>query len=942
MQPADFIAAWRTRDGTERQLAQAHFRDLCDLLGVAAPPDGEGYVFEYGLGKTTGARGWADVFRRGCFGWEYKRPGADLTPAYAQLQQYAPALDNPPLLIVSDCRRIELHTNWTNAVHEVHRFGLEDLADAAQRDRLKRAWTDPDFFRPGRTRAQATKEAADAFADLAARLATQGHPAPAIARFIDRWVFSLFADDIGLLPDGLVPRMLAASERFPDRFAENCAKLFAAMARPGGVIDFEPVPWFNGDLFADAEALPVGRDDIRLLRGIAALDWSQIDPAIFGTLFEHFLNPEKRGQIGAYYTDPRQIMQLVEPVVIRPLAAEWQAAREEIAALLGKAAKGAARTRAERRAGEVFGAFMERLRGYRVLDPACGSGNFLYLSLQALKDFERMVGIAAEALGLARPLAFAVGPESVRGIEKDPYAAELARLVVWIGEIQWNRRNGFDVARDPVLRPLPGIECRDALLTADGGEASWPAAEAIVGNPPFLGGQFIRRALGDADYATLRRVFGDRIAGSADLVTYWFEKARAQIASGKAKRAGLVATNSIGGQASRGVLDRIRDSGQTIFEAWSDEEWIVDSAAVRVSLICFGEPPSDAITLDGKPVTAINADLSGGGGDLTQARPLRENAGRCFQGSKKVGPFEVPGEQARDWLHLPANPNGRPNADVLRPSWIGIDLVRRPRDLWIIDFSGLTAEQAALYEAPFAHVLRHVKPLRDQNRDRQRRERWWLFGRSGADMRAAIAPLARFIATPEVAKHRVFRWVPAPVLPDCQLMVTARDDDTTFGILHSRFHEAWALRLGTWLGVGNDPRYTPTTTFETFPLPEGLTPDRPPDPSDPRAAAIAAAAQRLDALREAWLNPPDLVRRKPEVVPGFPDRLLPVSAEAAAVLKTRTLTNLYNARPQWLVDAHAALDAAVAAAYGWDAGVGEDEALARLLDLNRARAVPSP
>jgi type II restriction/modification system DNA methylase subunit YeeA len=209
-------------------------------------------------------------------------------------------------------------------------------------------------------------------------------------------------------------------------------------------------------------------------------------------------------------------------------------------------------------------------------------------------------------------------------------------------------------------------------------------------------------------------------------------------------------------------------------------------------------------------------------------------------------------------------------------------------------------------------------------------------------MRAALAPLARFIVTPEVSKHRVFAWAPAAICPDTKLMVIARDDDTTFGILHSRFHETWALRTGAWHGVGNDPRYTPSTTFDTFPFPEGLTPDIPAaaHADDPRAKAIAAAAKNLDTLREAWLNPPDLVRREPEVVPGFPDRILPRDAEAAKVLAKRTLTNLYNARPRWLADAHAALDAAVAAAYGWPADISEDDALAALLALNLSRSAP--
>lgn len=212
-------------------------------------------------------------------------------------------------------------------------------------------------------------------------------------------------------------------------------------------------------------------------------------------------------------------------------------------------------------------------------------------------------------------------------------------------------------------------------------------------------------------------------------------------------------------------------------------------------------------------------------------------------------------------------------------------------------------------------------------------------------MRKAIAPLLRYLATPRVAKHRLFSWIPAKVLPDCQLVVIARDDDTTFGILHSKFHELWSLRMGTFLGVGNDPRYTPSSTFETFPFPEGLTPNIPAADyaADPRAQAIAAAAARLNELRENWLNPADLVRREPEVVPGYPDRIVPVDDAAAKELAKRTLTNLYNARPAWLDHAHRALDEAVADAYGWGADfragmLTDDEILARLFHLNQERA----
>jgi type II restriction/modification system DNA methylase subunit YeeA len=506
------------------------------------------------------------------------------------------------------------------------------------------------------------------------------------------------------------------------------------------------------------------------------------------------------------------------------------------------------------------------------------------------------------------------------------------------------------------LRPLETVVCRDALLNPDGGEAAWPEAEFIVGNPPFLDGSKLLHELGDDYVATLRGTYQGRVPGGADLVTYWFEKARACMEQGQARRVGLVTTNSIRGGANRKVLERILDTtlpleeglGERarIFNAWSDQPWINEGAAVRVSLVCFGTVGGEGATLDGQPVAEIRADLIGrasmvgGSDDLTRAKPLAENAGMSFQGSQKIGAFDIPGDLARQWLPSP-NPHGRPNSDVLKPSWNGLDVTRRPRDGWIIDFGvGVTEAQAALYEKPFDHVVRHVKPEREKNNREVYRRYWWRHGEPRVAMRAALKSLPRYIATPHVAKHRLFVWLPTNVLPDKMLIVIARDDDTTFGILQSRFHELWALRLCTWLGVGNDPRYTPTTTFETFPFPEGLTPDLPAADyaADPRAQAIAQAARRLNELRENWLNPPEWVRRVPEVVPGYPDRLLPVDDRAAALLKKRTLTNLYNERPAWLANAHCDLDAAVAAAYGWPADLSDDEILRRLLTLNRERA----
>ena len=949
MTPEQFIAKWQANTRSETAASKEHFLDLCALLGVETPntdPDGAAYAFEKGVRKAAGGSGWADVWKRGCFGWEYKSRGHNLDEAHNQLLRYAGALENPPLLITSDMERIVIRTNWTNAVTERHEFALADLRDAMVRARLATCWTNPDHWRPGITRQALTEKAAGEFAELATRLRARGHDPHAVAHFVNRLVFCLFADDVGLLPAGLFEKMLAAARRTPEVFPRDAQALFGAMARPGGRVGFEPVDWFNGGLFDDDSTLPLAAEDIALLQRAAALDWAEIDPSILGTLFERGLDPDKRSQLGAHYTDREKIEKLIDPVIRRPLLAEWRAVKARIAAARAKAAK----PRRGRKAGEEPGRaelrdFLDRLRAFRVLDPACGSGNFLYLALRTLRDVEHQAMVEAEALGLQREF-HRVEPECVLGIEINPYAAELARVSVWIGHIQWARRHGVPPPSDPVLRKLETIACRDAVLAPNGDAAEWPKADAIVGNPPFLGGKMMRRVLGDAYCDRLFAAYAGRVPAEADLVCYWFEAARAALEREDVARVGLVATNSIRGGANRVVLDRIARAG-VITEAWSDEAWTVEGAAVRVSLVCFTAAAlAGPRRLDGAVVERIHPDLTGADAlDLTRAEVLAENRGVAFMGDTKGGAFDVPGDLARSWLALPSNANGRRNAEVLRPWANGMDVTRRPSDTWIIDFGWtMTEAEAAFYAAPFAHAAAKVRPVRATNRRQAYARNWWRHVEPRPGMATALRPLARFIVTPRVAKHRLFVWMTHPALPDSATIAIARDDDTTFGVLHSRFHELWALRLGSWLGVGNDPRYTPSTTFETFPFPPGLTPDLPAAAyaDDPRARRIAEAASALVAARDRWLNPPELVRREPEVVPGFPDRILPRDAAAAAKLKDRTLTKLYNTRgtPEgaWLDNLHASLDAAVAAAYGWPADLAEDDILRRLLALNQTRA----
>jgi type II restriction/modification system DNA methylase subunit YeeA len=946
-----FIDKWRASTLTERAATQSHFNDLCALLGQPTPteadPAGTWYTFEKGATKTTGGKGWADVWKRGCFGWEYKGKGKDLDAAYQQLLRYAVALENPPLLVVSDMDTLVVRTNFTNTIQETHVVRLEDLLHADSRRLLAWVFTEPERLRPGKTREAVTAEAARTLGELAQRLRQRGLEPHKVAHFVTQLLFCLFAEDIGMLPGELFSKVLRNVGVSTENFSQALGGLFSAM-KTGGFFGADRIPWFDGNLFSDSEVLPLEGPDIDVLRTAADMDWSSIEPSIFGTLFERGLDPDKRSQLGAHYTDPGSILRLVRPVVEEPLKAEWREVRAKIDKLMDKALAAkdkSAATKAKRRAEKLYQAFLLELRQFTILDPACGSGNFLYLGLRTLKDLEHQAILEAEQLGLHRQNPD-VGPEAVRGIEINPYAAELARVTVWIGEIQWMLNHGYSLNANPVLKPLDQIECRDAVLNPDGTEPEWPEADVIVGNPPFLGNKKMISVLGEEYVSQLRDLYEGRVPGGVDLVTYWFEKARAMLEAGKVERAGLVATNSIRGGWNRRVLERIRETGY-IFDAWDDEPWIVEGAAVRVSLVSFaGKASVLPVRLDGEPVAEVYADLTARTAaaaprlDLTRVGLLAENAGIAFQGPVKVGPFDVDGDLARQWLLVP-NTHGKPNSAVLRPWANGMDVTRRPSDTWIVDFGvGMTKVEAALYQAPFEYVRQHVKPLRDRNRDVHRREQWWLLGRSGEDLRAAVAPLSRYAATARVAKHRLFVWLPGILLPDCQLVIIARDHDTTFGILHSRFHELWTLRMCTWLGKGNDPRYTSTTTFETFPFPEGLTPNIPAADyaSDPRAVAIAETAKNLVDLRDAWLNPPEWVERVPEVVPGYPDRLVPKDAEAAEKLKKRTLTNLYNERPEWLRNAHRTLDEAVAAAYGWERDLSDNEILKRLLELNLERS----
>jgi type II restriction/modification system DNA methylase subunit YeeA len=958
MQWAEFKKKWSRYQGKETSAYQGHFDDLCRLLGQPTPteadPSGSDFFcfqkrvvkdlelfdLEHPDSGDPTERGFADVWKKGCFGWEYKGKKKNLDEAYKQLLRYREALLNPPLLVVCDFDRYIVRTNFNGTVQETHEF-TNDQIDRPQNLRILRSlFADPEYLKPQRTTAQVTEKLAAQIAAIARLL--QGRESVElanaktreqvrvaqkqnlrIARFLNRIVFCLFAEDTGLLPARLFSEVTKAGIEDPRFFAERLEELFRVMAK-GGSFGTHKIRHFNGHLFEEATVFELTGEEIGKLAEAAEADWQFIEPSIMGTLFERALDEGQRAQLGAHYTSEADIKTLVEPVLMQPLRREWGQIKGELAAAYTKA-KG---TPAER---SRLAGFQKKIASTVVLDPACGSGNFLYVSLQLLLSLEKEVITFATQLGLS--LKPQVSVQQLKAIEINPYAYELAQVSVQIGYLQWRRDNGFDNDRTPVLQNLDGFENKDALLHETFRkkpknlkearrqehhhsqdelfkvyvERAWPECDVIVGNPPFLGGSKLWEELGRDYQAALWQVFKGRVPGFADLCCYWFEKARYQIQEDRCKRAGLLATQAIRGGANREVLTRVKETGE-IFFAESDRDWILGGANVHVSMIGFDKGIETGRKLDGRAVCTINANLSATA-DITKAIALRTNIGVGYMGSSKKAPFDIPEFEALAML-LEPNATGKPNSDVIRPWVNGQDITRRWSGFWIIDFPpGMSVEAAAGFELPYQYAEANVKPERAKNKRAAYRERWWVHAEPRPEMRSRLTNCARFIVTPTVSKHRVFVWERHPFLPDQQLIAFASDDDYIFGIAHSSFHETWSLAQGTQVRERESGfRYTPTTCFETFPFPflddlippasEALPgpqsssePDRtyaenlaaknyyvgmedPPPysagtttPGELRIA-IAAAAKDLNELRERWLNPPEWTIERVLEFPG--------------------------------------------------------------------------
>jgi len=503
--PQAFAEKWRASTLKESAAYQEHFNDLCRMLEHPTPaekdPTGSFFTFQKGVTKElagtakegtlfgeralkAGApQGFADVWFKAHFGWEYKGKGKDLGPALDQLLQYQGDLENPPLLVVCNFDRYEIHTRFNNCVKTVYKFTNDEIPKPETLRTLKALFENPDALKPAKTVQAVTEDVARQFATLSDGLRSRGVDAHAAAHFLMKLLFCMFAEDTGLLPAELftrvtqkaVGRLLGAAggpkkgaqqrddESGGEYFARQMQALFRAM-RQGGEFWGETIDHFNGGLFEDEQTQLLEASDLEALYTCCREDWSSIEPSIFGTLFERSLDPAKRSQIGAHYTGREDITLLVEPVLMTPLRREWEAVKKQALAKRQKRdeAVGKEYAKRDKELRKLLEDFAHRLSLVRVLDPACGSGNFLYVSLHLLKDLEKEVITLAAKCG--HNLFQFVGPEQLYGIEINPYAVELARIVVWIGHIQWDKNNGLYRSEVPILKPLENIKEMDAIL----------------------------------------------------------------------------------------------------------------------------------------------------------------------------------------------------------------------------------------------------------------------------------------------------------------------------------------------------------------------------------------------------------------------------------------------------------------------------------------------
>jgi hypothetical protein len=1028
------IARWHGSGAAERANYQLFLTDLCDVLGLPHPepatddPEQDKYRFEHPVqfhdadGSTS--TGFIDLYRRDCFVLETKqgceqkqqttlleeaglrasrrRRGhgvrgtegwdAAMLRARGQAERYAKALPEwPPFLVVVDVgHSIETWADFTGTGKHYAQFPdrngfrifLPDLARPEIRERLRVIWLDPRSLDPQAHAARVTREIAARLALLGRSLEKDGHSAERVALFLMRALFTMFADNVGLLRKDSFRDLLRGLRGRPQSFAPMMHGLWANMDKGGFSPELgEDVLRFNGGLFENTEAIPLDADQLEILIDAAERDWSAVEPAIFGTLLERALDERERERLGTHFTPRAYVERLVLPTIIEPLRGDWEAVKAAAVELADAGTKAGAVTELRR--------FHEGLCRVTILDPACGTGNFLYVALEHLKRLEGEVLDLLAGLGelptFETLAGHTVDPHQLLGIEANPRAVAIAELVLWIGYLQWHFRiRGNAMPAEPVLHNFRNIEHRDALLAWrteelvrgpdrrpltrwDGrtkkphpatGEMvpdenarvevvrligayppRWPRADFIIGNPPFIGAKYLRAVQGNGYAEALRDVYR-QVPQSADYVMYWWHRAAQQVAAGNTRRFGLITTNSLPQAFNRRVVRAHLEAadGISLALAVPDHPWVdaSDSAAVRISMTVavrgrdrpgrLLEVTSEKPLPDGNGEADVEFSERVGvihadlriGADLTRAKPLRANEGLCSPGVKLHGSGFIVTPEQAKALGL-----GRvPGLDRhIRPYLNGRDLTGHSRNVMVIDLLGLTeGEVRQRFPEVYQWVFERVKPQREENNRETYRDTWWIFGEPRIEIRPALRGLKRFCATIVTAKHRIFLFLNGNILPDDALIAIALPDSYHLGVLSSRAHTVWARRAGGTLE--DRERYNKSLCFDPFPFP---------DCSEHERATVAAIAEELDALRKERL------RLHPDLTLTALYNVLAKLRSGAAL--TEAERGIHDCGLVGVIRRlHDDLDQAVFAAYGWPAGISDEGILARLVALNRDRA----
>ena len=1022
-----FIARWQGQTGGAERANYALFlTELCALLEVEPPHPASAehqyndYVFERAVSfKEAGDKvghGRIDLYKRGHFVLEAKqsrqkggvkaiegqeelfepstapagRRSASrnwdilMLNARRQAEDYARALPEnhewPPFIVVCDVgHAFEIFADFTGKGRNYTQFPdrqgfriyLEDLRRDDIRERLRLIWTDPSALDPTKKAAKATREVAERLANVTRLLEGRGLDPELVAQFLMRCLFTMFAEDVELLPKGSFHGVLRKCADDPAKFKPMVSQLWAAMNTGDFAFAIEAqVKKFNGEFFRNPVVLDLEKEEIGELLMAAGKEWRDVEPAIFGSLLEGALNPKERSKLGAHYTPRAYVERLVIPTIMEPLRADWR-----------DAAVSAEKLMAEGKRDEAIATitdFHDQLCLTRVLDPACGTGNFLYVAMELIKQLEDEVIDALVSMGGQASLALAghtVDPHQFLGIEVNPRAAAIAELVLWIGYLQIHYRSTSEHPAEPILRAFHNIECRDAVLTWDGyplpkvvdgretypnpRKPDWSMADFIVGNPPFIAGQNFRQEFGDAKAEALWSVH-KRISGGADFVMYWWDRAASLLTAKNTilRRFGFVTTNSITQEFSRRVVEgHLKGTSPiSLLYAIPNHPWTKASrgaAAVRIAMTVatLGEHEGRLLEVSSEGDLAeeqpdiqfrtstgkINPNLTVGV-DVTEATKLRSNEGLCHDGVKLHGKGFILDKKLA--LELGYQEGGIDQESPIKPYLNGRDLNRVSRSQLVIDLFGYAQDEVRTrFPKIYQHLLSAVKPIRELNNRPSYRDLWWIFGEPRRELRPALAAIETCFVTVDTAKHRIFSALPSTTVCDDKIVIVASDDFFHHGILSSFVHGAWVLGQRTRLGQGDDPVYVKSRCFDPFPFP---------DPDEVQKAEIARIAEALDAHRKrVQADHPDItltemynVLHKLRAASGSPSPLMGEGARRADEgglspreedIKSRALILI-------LRELHDELDAAVLAAYGWPQGLSDDDTLTRLVALNKARA----